>query len=338
MASFDKYMEISQVQWRKENVTSNECGSWMGRKYPWILPRRLWEESLWSGIRSGSENSLPEYLEVKHVQKHAGAHNLKSSWTQCANLYFPFRATADSRALFASFLNRYVSADANSLDAIELEYAECGELSPSRLLGEEGTRGANQTSPDLGLLINGRRGLILVENKLTEHSFYKCSAWRHKGSSRRSGNPDPKRCDHAVDVAKDHVAQCHQTTWGRRYWEHLAPFADERVFAGLTHCPASRSGYQLFRQQSLAEGIAQSGKYEIVVSAVAVDERNNELDDALRQSGIGGLRDWGRLFKGRAQFAVFTHQDWVRWVQAHDAEGRWSDWLDFVRGRYGLEG
>ena len=336
MASFDKYMEKSQIQWRKENVTSNECGLWMGRKYPWIPPGDLWEEGLWSGIRAGSENSLPEYLESKGVQKHAGAHNLKSSWTQCANLYFPFRATSDSKALFASFLNRHVSVDVKSLDAIELEYAESGELSPARLLGEEGTRGANQTSPDLGLLINGCRGLILVENKLTEHSFYKCSAWRHKGSSRRGGNPDPKRCDHAADVVKNHAAQCHQTTWRRKYWEHLASVSDKRVFAGLCHCPASRSGYQLFRQQSLAEGIAQSEKYEIVVSAVAVDERNTELDDALRRSGIGGLRDWGRLFKGRAQFAVFTHQDWVRWVQGHDAEGIWSDWLDFVRGRYGL--
>ncbi len=338
MDSFDKYMENSQIQWRKENVISRECGSWMGRKYPWILPRDLWEKGLWKGIRTGSENSLPEYLERKVVQKHAGVHNLKSSWTQCANLYFPFSATADSKALFASFLNRHVSAEVKSLDSIELEYAEFGELSPSRLLGEEGTRGANQTSPDLGLLINECRGLILVENKLTEHSFYECSAWRHKGSSRRGGNPDPKRCDHAADIVNDHAAQCHQTAWGRRYWEHLAPVADEQVFAGLPHCPASRGGYQLFRQQSLAEGIAQSKKYDIVVSAVAVDERNDELNAALRRSGIDGLRQWGQLFKGGAQFAVFTHQDWVKWVREHDIEGKWSDWLDFVGGRYGLGG
>ena len=170
------------------------------------------------------------YLERTGVQKHEGVHNLKSSWMLCANLYFPFRGSVDGKALFASFLKRHVAPEIDSLEEIELEYAEDGELHPSHLLGEEGgTRGANQTSPDLGLLVNGGRGLVLVENKLTEHSFYECSAWRHKGSSRRCGNPDPDRCKRPAEVVKDHANQCHQAAWGRRYWEHLAPFADEEA-------------------------------------------------------------------------------------------------------------
>ena len=40
----------------------------------------------------------------------------------------------------------------------------------------------------------------------------------------------------------------------------------------------------------------------------------------------------------RAQFAVFTHQQWVGWVQEHDTEGKWSDWLSYVRSRYSLGG
>ena len=31
------------------------------------------------------------FLKKSDVQKHDGVHNLKSSWMQCANLYFPFR-------------------------------------------------------------------------------------------------------------------------------------------------------------------------------------------------------------------------------------------------------
>ena len=84
--------------------------------------------------------------------------------------------------------------------------------------------------------------------------------------------------------------------------------------------------------------MAQSGRYNLVVSAVAVDERNDELDAALKRSGIAGLRQWEQLFKGRARFAVFTHQEWVGWVQEHDTAGRWSDWLSYVRSRYGLGG
>ena len=106
-------------------------------------------------------------------------------------------------------------------------------------------------------------GLVLIENKFTEHSFYECSAWRRQGSSRRLGNPDPDRCNHSAEVVKDHTNQCHQAAWGRRYWDHLAPIVDESSLAGLPHCPAMRHGYQLFRQHALAEGIAQSGCYDL---------------------------------------------------------------------------
>ena len=337
MKNFDQWMTRHQIKWREANVESKEWGRWRGRQYPWILPEGSWEEGLWPDICTGSDNSLPAYLESTGVQKHEGVHNLKSSWVLCANLYFPFQGTAESKALFASFLRHHVATEVDSLEEIELEYAEGGELHPSRLLGEEGgTRGANQTSPDLGLLVNGGQGLILVENKLTEKSFYECSAWRHKGSSRRTGNPRPDRCNRPAEVAKDHANQCHQAAWGRRYWEHLAPVVDETALAGLPHCPAMRYGYQLFRQHALAEGIARSGRYDLIVSAAAVDERNDEAEATLRRSGIAGLGRWGQLFKGRARFAVFTHQEWVGWVRDHNTEGRWTDWLSYVRSRYGL--
>ena len=339
MAAFDQWMKDHQTEWRKGHVASKEHGKWKGRPYTHILPKDLWEEGLWPGIGRESENSLPAYLQKTSVQKHKYAHHLNSSWMLCANLYFPFRATADGRDVFASFLNRHVAEEIDSLEEIELEHAEDGELHPSSLLGESGgTRGAYQTSPDLGLKVNEGLGLVLVENKLTEDSFYKCSAWKHKGNRRLPGNPDPDRCNNPLAVAKDYAGQCHQhhPAWGRRYWEHLAPVVDETALARLPRCPAARSGFQLFRQHALAEGIAQSGCYDLVVSAVAVDERNDALDAALRRSGIDGLKRWGAVFKGRARFAVFTHQEWVGWVQEHDAEGRWSDWLGYVRSRYGL--
>ena len=296
------------------------------------------EESLWPGIRKDSDNPLNKYLEEKNIPRHTETHNLKSSWVLCANLYFPFRASADGRDLLASFLKHSVDAEIDSLEDIELEYAGSGELCPSKMLGEKGGgRGANQTSPDLGLQINGGDGLVLVENKFTEHSFYQCSAWKHKGSRRREANPDPGRCNHPLEVAKDPSGQCHQSSWGRRYWEHLAPVVDRDALAELPACPAARSGYQLFRQQALAEGIARSGRYDLVVSAVAVDERNEALDASLRRSRISGLEGWGHIFRGKARFAVFTHQKWVRWIQEHQARGQWDDWLRYVRDRYVLE-
>ena len=340
MKNFDRWMNRHQIEWRKANVESKEWGRWRGSQYPWILPEGSWEEGLWPDIRKGSDNSLPAYIESTGVQKHEGVHNLKSSWVLCANLYFPFGGDADGKALFASFLKRCVALEIDSLEEIELEYEDRdSRLRPSHMLGEEGgTRGAHQTSPDLGLLVNRGRGLVLIESKLTEDSFYKCSAWKHKGSRKLPGNPDPDRCNNPLAVAKDYASQCHQhhPAWGRRYWEHLAPVVDVQALASLPHCPAMKDGFQLLRQQALAEGIAKSGRYDLVMSVVAVDERNDEAEAALRRSEIAGLRQWGQLFKGRARFAAFTHQEWVGWVQEHDTERKWSNWLGYVRSRYGL--
>ncbi len=337
MASFDHQMNEYQTSWRKNHLDCTEPGEQLGRRRSWILPRDLWEQGLWPGIRTGSDNPLPDYLKMNEVQKHGGVHNLKSSWVLCANMYFPFRASGEGRALLASFLKTHVEEKIDTLETIELEFAEPrgSKLHPSCLLGEAGgNRGANQTSPDLGLRVNGRRGLVLVENKFTEHSFYECSAWRHKGSSRRPGNPNPERCNSPLKVVEDE-SRCHQSSWGRRYWEHLAPDVDREALGSLPICPAARHGYQLFRQQALAEGIARSGEYDLVVSAVAIDDRNGELEAGLRRSGIGGFEQWGKIFRGRARFAVFTHQKWVDWVR-DKGDSRWGDWLSYVTERYNL--
>lgn len=336
MGAFDTFMNGYQVDWRKSNLTSLEWGSQNGKHRPWILPNELWEEGLWPGIRSNSDHPLPGYLHQNHVQKHRGAHNLKSSWVLCANLYFPFRASEKGRSLLAGFLQAEVCAEIQSVDAVELEYAEDGPLHPSALLGEQGgSRGTAQTSPDVAFLVNGGRGLVLTESKFVEHSFYPCSARRRKGSTMRPGNPRPARCNDALAVFSNPESMCHQVVWGRRYWDHLASVLSREPLSGLRCCPAARAGYQLFRQQALAEGIAASSKYDFVVSCVALDERNETLKRCLRGTGISDLRHWGRLFNGAADFVVTSHQQWVAWVRGHNGDGQWAEWLSYVQSRYG---
>ena len=339
MGNFNKWMEDHATAWRVDHVETDERGVSGRRPRSWVLPRESWEEGLWPGIRRDAANSLDEYVERSQVQKHREYHNLKSSWILCANLYFPFRASGYGRDLLATFLKSHVAGEITSLESVDLEYAESGDLHPSELLGESrGRRGANQTSPDLGLVVNGGRGLILVESKFTEKSFYQCSAWKSKGSRTRPANPNPDRCNNPLEVVNDPANQCHQSDWGRKYWKVLAPVAVRNVMDGLPRCPAAQHGYQLFRQQALAEGIAQSGKYDLVVSAVAFDERNEALSSALRRSGIADLKGWGTLFRGRARFAAFSHQEWVCWVRERDERSQFVDWLNYVQGRYGLGG
>lgn len=335
MRNFDAWMTEYQIRWGENHIASKDRGWQNKRQYKWILPAGLWEEGLWPGIRSGSANSLPEYLLRKNVQKHQGVHNLKSSWMHCANLYFPFGRMADGLELLAGFLRNHVHPDVQSVDAVELEYAEEGDLHPSYLLGElGGSRGSGQTSPDLATPVNGGKGLILMENKLVEHSFYRCSARRRSDTKEREGNPAPERCEHAVSVLDDPDSQCHQVMWGRKYWQHIGPAINREVMSTLACCPAAVAGYQLFRQQALAEGIAASGKYDFVVSCVAIDERNDTLAACLRGTGFRDVSHWSRLFRGKAHFAHFTHQQWVEWVRSHNADRRWQDWLSYVESRY----
>lgn len=199
MSAFDKSIEAQQVEWRKRYIASSEMGIQNGKRRLWILPEHLWAEGLWDGIRT----SLPEYLTREQVQRHKGCHNLKSSWMLCANLYFPFR---EDLPLLASFLREHVDGRVETVDRIELEYAEEGDLCPARLLGEpEGSRGANQTSPDIAFLVNGGRGLVLTENKYTEHSFYDCSG--------RKYSPNPKQCLDLQAVLNNSDKACHQRNW-----------------------------------------------------------------------------------------------------------------------------
>ena len=197
MSAFDNQMTQHQVRWRRANIESREPGWQNGRQYEWILPHDRWEEGLWPGLRSGSTHSLPDYLRRNQIQKHQGVHNLKSSWTLCANVYFPFGLSDQARALLAGFLRERVHASIRSVDAVELEYAESGDLHPSVLLGEQGgSRGTGQTSPDIAFVVNGGRGLVLTENKFVEHSFYPCSAragWQPRTARQSRSQPLQRR-------------------------------------------------------------------------------------------------------------------------------------------------
>lgn len=345
-ATFDESMEALQIQWRKSSghVDTTVCGYQNGHQRKWILPSEKWEQGLWPQIRSGTPHSLPDYLKRNGIQPHTGKHNLKSSWVLCANLYFPFGQTADGKALLASFLQKHVSSAIKSVDDLHLEYAEDGDLSPEKLLGESGgSRGSGQTSPDLAFHVNGGTGLILIENKLTEHSFYRCSARTKKNDEGRPANPDPERCKGIKGVLAQHQKQCHQYFWGRKYWDILRPVMNTTAMGTLTRCPAATAGYQLFRQQALAEGIAQGKRsdgtqYDFVHSCVALDDRNVTLKRCLKRTGITDLESgWSALFNDEAQahFKVFTHQDWVAWVRANSAPAIWQSWLDYVEARYG---
>ena len=337
MAKSDFYEEQKQCQiaWRNnsDEISSAELGYQNNRQYKHIIPKVLWEETLWQGIRE----DLPDYLSSKKIHSHTGTHNLLSSWVVCANLYYIVRINDGFKKLMLGFLRSHVSDKITHIKETELEFAFDGKLSPANLLGEQdGNRGSGQTSPDVAFMVetDDGKGVILTECKYTEHSFYRCSARRTtNGPSSKVANPAPNRCMQAAK-GYDYKAICHQTVWQRKYWDHL--ILSEYGRKNLKRCPASTAGYQLFRQQSLAEGISATNKYDLVVTSVAFDGRNQSLIECMRAAGVPDFTSgWAELFTGKALFKTWTHQQWVEYVRQNGKDSLQKNWAEYMNNRYG---
>ncbi len=332
--NFIQTQRQNQINWRKTNISTAEWGFQNGGKYEHIIPKSKWIETVYLPIRK----ELTTYLVEKNVKEHTGVHNLMSSWVLSANLYFPVRSSEAFKILMLQFLQEKISKDITEIVDIQLEFAfeANNNLHPSTLLGEmDGSRGSGQTSPDVAFLVKTKNGdgIVLTECKYSEHSFYPCSARTVKGREEKPDNPDPKRCLEVL-TEDGYKSICHQTVWGRKYWNNLS--LSDSAQSKIKRCPASTGGYQLFRQQSLVEGIAQSDKYDLVASTVAFDGRNNDLITCLKTTGIADFQSgWGELWKGKALFKTWHHQDWVAFVRKNQKGNNCSDWLSYMNERYG---
>lgn len=337
--SFKEQVTNNQVVWRQKHIKDARKEKWNnGIEYEHLLPKYIWEQGLWEGIR----DQLTNYIKDNRIQPHIMKHSLRSSWILNANLYYPIRAMPIFMNLFKEFISKNLGIGVTDISLVELEFSLewNDELHPTSLLGEKdtgGRRGAGQTSPDIAFICTTHSGncLILTECKYTEDSFYPCTARREEDKGDKLGNPDPNRCLQRPDLIDfTNGINCHQFLWGRQYWSllRLSP-------AGLQSflcCPAAKNGYQIFRQQALAEGIAKSGRFSQVISAVAYDADNTPLQGCLKTTGVNNwINEWGNLFQGMAQFKSWTHQDWVQFIRNNQVNGLCQEWLDYVHERYG---
>lgn len=339
--SFNQEAEQYQAEWRRKNkLAAGDWGWQNGVQREHILPARRWTLGVWAPIR----DDLVRYISASRIQANTGKHNLKSSWTQCANLFFPVRLNEQLVEVFAQFLSFQTSLRIASIEDIEFEYAAPGNLEPKRLLGElGGMRGSGQTSPDVAVLFgceDGSSGIYLIENKYTEHSFYDCSGAAKTVSKMHSliglpPNRQPERCHRAIDVYRGPENMCQQQAWGRKYWSLLKDSVNEESLRICGHCPALRGGYQLFRQQALAQGLAESGVFDHVISGVAYDSRNYALKHCLQNIGIDDFATgWARLFDTPVMFRCFSHQDLVQYTRKSKSSFI-QKWIKYVKVRYG---
>ncbi|MFC1744443.1 hypothetical protein ACFL35_10655 [Candidatus Riflebacteria bacterium] len=338
MQIFQSEMEKHQIKWRKNNIENQEWGVYDiedGKIYEHVLPEEIWEEGLFRPLRKNGKIPLNSYLVDNCIVNHPGVHNLKSSWANCANLFFPFR---DKPELLKKFVEKKLKVSIKKINQLELEFAEEKPFDPHTLLGEPiGKRGQGQTSPDVGIVFeieDGRKGLLLIENKLVEKSFYNCS-----GTKDNNGDTHPEKCRGFERIYKDLSNSCFLFNWQydkRKYWDYMLP--KKESLKKMKYCPAAYGGYQLFRQQALAEALLKTGKYSAVFSGVAYDKRNVKLIKCLSRAGIYDFtKGWGNIFHLNTGFFTFTHQEWVSFVKDNDRDGEWKEWHTYIIERYGYE-
>jgi hypothetical protein len=338
MSGFKENMKNYQILWKGKYLSHVKTKGYQnGRAYDHILPRSLGQENFYPPIRKELFDSTNGYLVQNHIQPHTGIHNLLSSWTVCANMYWPFNSP-EGKKLLADWLVQVTKLDISEIINIELEYEDPkSELNPGKLLGEsgQGTRGSGQTSPDLAILFktkSGGDGILLIESKFTEHSFYVCSGYQKKSQTAYIPNPDKTRCLDPRSIVSSGFKDCHLNTWGRKYWDLIGIDMDKSFFASLKRCPMSTSCYQLFRQQALTKGFEKY--YDIVASCVVNDERNTTLISSGHSVGLPPFPDgWKKLFPN-SPFYWFTHNSWFNFVRANNKNGRWDNWIKYIGERY----
>ena len=206
-----------------------------------------------------------------------------------------------------------------------MEYVDKNtSLQPPQLLHEPGgVRGTRQTTPDLGIKFKdekGDEGILLIESKFVEHSFYKCSGY------------NSEKCDNTKALIESDFTTCRLTEWGRTYWDLLKDDLNTKLFMQLTRCPMSTGCYQIFRQQALAKGY--SAQYAQALSCVAADSRNDSLVGSAKRSGLGDFPDsWSGLFPN-LPFFWMRHNAWFDFVKTHNENGQWDRWIKYIENRY----
>ena len=96
-------------------------------------------------------------------------------------------------------------------------------------------------------------------------------------------------------------------------------------------------GYQLLRQQALAQGLTNARLFDYVISGVAYDARNEALVTCLERTEINHIAgDWDRLFKTDVRYHCFTHQDLIAFA-SQECMKRSERWIEYIRDRYGYE-
>ena len=285
-------------------------------------------DSWLDGVFPPIADATDQLVASEDVKPHDYSAAVNSSMVFGFNLLVPFRVW--TAKVLGRALSR-VTGLSLQVEAIHFEYYGSGDIL-AETAGKVPTEDEVYTPSDAAVIVrdaDNRRGVILLEVKLSEGDFSCCS-----GPDSR-GNRDKAVCESSEaffsNPARCYLRRPYRASRDRRYWAIFskaygsvaAAFPDAPSGA----CPFATDGQQIMRNHALALGLVQSGMFEFARFGLLHHDDNPEVLTAF-EGYLTWVAEPDMLFRLPAGELI---------GEAEDQSGRWRDWGRYMRERYMLE-
>lgn len=279
------------------------------------------------GIHEWVRRQTSEHVEERGIRLHSHVAAVNSSMGFAFNLFMPFRehGTPGLEAALASALGV-------QLRVIDMEFEFHG---PTGVLAEcAGPRPAPReqfTATDVAVFVEdagGRRGVILVEVKLSEGEYSHCNGATSDHNIR-------KDVCAAAETFFGKPRDCYLTrprhaARERRYWDILeTEFGSVRAavpgYSGK-RCPFENDRQQLMRNHALALGLVQAGDVAFAAFGLVHHPANHHV--------VEPWDDYRHIVPETSQLFRMPANELVDAAAGQGA--RWSAWARYMRERYML--
>jgi hypothetical protein len=277
------------------------------------------------GLHPWFRDAAADLVRDEDVRLHPHAAAVNSSMAFAFNLFMPFRVAGSTvlEELLGVALKQSLT-----VSAVGFEFG-----GPTHVLGEcagtEPTADEKFTASDVAVHVTdqaGRRGVVLIEVKLSEGGYTHC------GGATSRGNRRLDVCASAATFFAEpgacYLRRPYRAQRDRRYWDILAAEFGSVQQAVPRYegerCPFELDYQQMMRNHTLALGLVQAGEVEFAAFGLVHHPDNLDvIEPWKRYRNI--VADDSQLFDIPADVIVDA---------ASAQGGTWPDWADFMRERY----
>ena len=281
------------------------------------------------GIHEWVRQHAADHVEERGIRLHNRVAAVNSSMGFAFNLFMPFREY--SASALDSVLAGALKFPVRTL-GIDFEFhgptgvlAECA--------GPQPAEDEKFTASDVAVYVEdkrNRRGLVLVEVKLSEGEYTHCNGAKSKANTRKDVCADAEKF---FEAPRDcYLRRTRHAGRDRRYWDILATeFGSVRkavpYYSGH-RCPFEGDHQQIMRNHALALGLVQFGEAAFSAFGLVHHPGNHHVVDPWNEYR-SMVADASPLFRISAATLIDA---------AAGQSAEWTAWARYMRERYMLPG